>query len=225
MLISGGADTGVLALVIAALGTRAISSDFTYIDICKTPVEQNTLMATKLGLNAVILHGDVLDLDIEQVDAVVAHNFVSFFPPELRQRLFRKWFEALKPGGVALIANNASRYSGAKRPNRKGRDISKALSSLHAGALSWGMTSNEAAELIELTTLREYDQTRFPHLAIDEFKSEFIAAGFEVELVASDEDGKSLVPNAFLREESDLERESKRSVKSVFQLRRPFSVN
>ena len=222
VLISGSADTGVLALVIAAMGERAKDSHFTIVDICKTPLAQVSMMIEELQLNGTVIHDNILNLDTDPFDAIVAHSFIGFFPPDIRADLFQTWFDHLKPGGRLLVANSTAQQSGAQRPEPKEKHLSEALSKLSEKAQAWGMTPEECDLLAELNIQREMKKSRYQHWTAQEYEAELAKVGFVLELVSLDENQLSQAPQASLRSSKEQKVILKTRARTVMQFRRPL---
>lgn len=111
ILISGSADTGLLATVYEAIAKTHLDVkklDITLIDRCATVIEQNRLLAKKLGINLQLLCGDLLSTPLEHYDIILAHHFINFFSNEQKPKLFQIWSKALANRGTLLIYNKTS---------------------------------------------------------------------------------------------------------------------
>lgn len=106
VLISGGADTGLTAIVATALPRH--DATIVFADRCDTTVQQNLLFARHLRRPIEAHLVDARALDCEPVDAVVAHSFLITFDPEDRRRIVANWARLLKPGGVVLMSNRVA---------------------------------------------------------------------------------------------------------------------
>jgi len=111
ILISGSADSGLLATVCQALANPIIDLskiEITIIDRCSTVIEQNRLFAKTLKLKIKFICGDLLTTPIKQYDLILAHHFINFFSHEQKPKLFKTWFQALAEKGTLLIYNKTS---------------------------------------------------------------------------------------------------------------------
>lgn len=118
LLISGAADTGLLAVVQQAMMEHQIPpQDFniTLIDRCSTVIEQNKLYAKILGLSVEFICDDILSTPLTDFDIVLAHHFINFFSGDNKQELFDRWAKCLSKKGVLLIYNKTSDHIGEAR--------------------------------------------------------------------------------------------------------------
>jgi SAM-dependent methyltransferase len=104
VLVSGAADAGILARVLAAC-PAGVTLDITVLDRCGTPLELNRRYAARFGLDIATLREDILGhAPARPYDLVCTHSFLTFFDADDRQRLVRRWFELLTPGGSVVTA-------------------------------------------------------------------------------------------------------------------------
>ena len=104
VLISGSADTGLMAMVAAALPDDA-RARILLAERCETPLEQNRRFARQLNREVEFHLGDIRDLQCAPVDAIFAHSFLVYFDAEAQRAVVAKWAELLLPGGVLLLSN------------------------------------------------------------------------------------------------------------------------
>lgn len=149
VLISGGADTGVLALVVSAFQKAGVHPQVIFTDRCKTPCLQNTLFAHHLGLDLTVFHGNITDLACEPVDAIVAHSFLLFFGREDRQRVLETWARHLKPGGVILTSQSLHGDENQVRIKDAGK-IPAQVEALRSSAQRHGLQDAEIETLTEV---------------------------------------------------------------------------
>lgn len=105
ILVSGGADSGLSAIVLRACRAAGVEPEMIFADRCATACKINAHFAQSVGANMKIVEGDVRELDIEPVDAVVAHSFLQFFEGDNRQQVINTWHRNLRDGGEVLISN------------------------------------------------------------------------------------------------------------------------
>ncbi len=194
ILISGGADTGVLALVIDIMHELEITGTIIFADICETPVAQNRRMAEHLGIAVECLRADILSLDIAPVDAVVAHSFIGFFPPHLRAPLIAKWASLLVPDGVLLFTNNtAPETMIEKRPDHQDELAARAVR-IRPLAAAGGFPPAELDDLEREISGFLFKRER--HVAPTEamLRTAIVEAGLVLELVAFDATKKTRGP-------------------------------
>jgi len=104
ILISGGADSGLLSIVLKACRTAGFEPDIVFADLCATACELNAHMARSAQAKIQVVEGDICDLDIAPCDAVVAHSFLHFFGGQKRQAVLDAWYKNCKLGGKILTS-------------------------------------------------------------------------------------------------------------------------
>jgi hypothetical protein len=104
IILSGGADTGLMTLAINACGRAGITPDITMIDRCATPLQQCSLFARQIGVSFLPIQGTLDTLDVAPADAILAHSFMPFLPRELWGDLFASWSRNLRRGGKVLMS-------------------------------------------------------------------------------------------------------------------------
>jgi SAM-dependent methyltransferase len=130
VLISGGADTGLLALAASAFHGRTDPPTFVFSDRCETTVMQNRLLAGSLGLRVELKLADIRELDCEPVDAVLAHSFLIYFDADGQDAVARNWSRLLKPGGRLLMSNRLVANQAEHPRERDPADIESKLQAL-----------------------------------------------------------------------------------------------
>lgn len=105
ILISGGADSGLLTIVLNACKIHHIEPDLVFADRCATACELNAQMAHHAQVHIKIIQGDITALDIPPVDVVVAHSFLPFFDGVARQQVLDTWFRLCRNEGQLLMSN------------------------------------------------------------------------------------------------------------------------
>jgi SAM-dependent methyltransferase len=123
ILVSGGADAGLTALVLDIFRGFAQVPDLCFVDQCETPVRQNRLLAEHHGVLMSAHKGNILDYDAKPFDVILAHSFLYFFSEEDRAALMRQWFRLLAPGGALLVSNVVHPHPHAERPARDPEQI------------------------------------------------------------------------------------------------------
>ena len=104
ILLSGTADTGLLALMHRAALANGIGASFTVIDRCQTPLEQCRLYGLAHDLEVVTIRQTPDQIAASDHDLVVAHSFLSFIPPPARAGVLAGWARALRKGGGVLLS-------------------------------------------------------------------------------------------------------------------------
>lgn len=113
VLISGGADSGVMALAVESALREGIDIRVTAVDRCRTSLEQMRLYGATNGIKT-----DIIQCSLEQipanlnVDAILGHTVLPFIPINLRPKVFKSWFETLRPGGYILLSQRLSLVEG-----------------------------------------------------------------------------------------------------------------
>lgn len=105
VLISGGADAGLLTIALKACRAAGIEPELVFADRCATACEVNARMAEAVQANVQLVQGDLCELDIAPVDAVLAHSFLLFFEGDKRQALLEAWSRNCQVGGTVLTSN------------------------------------------------------------------------------------------------------------------------
>jgi len=146
VLISGAADTGILAMLTVGLGDDLRRCELFMIDRCRTPVLQNMLFAEAAGLSLTATATDVLACAYGNMDLIYGHNFLLFFDPEARAALFRKWASQLAPGGEICLMQSISK-DGRGWQGTPPADISLKAAELSAAARAGGYSASESDAL------------------------------------------------------------------------------
>lgn len=105
ILISGAADTGMLSEVAEGYRRAAVAPEIVFLDQCRTPIEQNKVLAERLGLDVDYICSDIRTAACAPVDVISTHSFLFFFEPEERPAVFRAWHRLLRPGGLVITSN------------------------------------------------------------------------------------------------------------------------
>lgn len=104
VIISGGADTGLMAIAVEGARKSNLEIHVTAVDRCKTPLEQMRLYGEACGVR-VDVHACTLDklpADLG-ADVIVGHSILQFIPPDKRNDVFSAWKAALRPGGRIIL--------------------------------------------------------------------------------------------------------------------------
>lgn len=152
VLVSGGADAGLTAMVLDIFrGLREVP-DLSFVDRCETPVRQNRLLAAHHGIRISTHTGNILDYAAEPFDAILAHSFLYFFSEEDRAALLRHWFSLLAPGGALLISNVVHPHPHAERPARDPDQVASRARLLGEQLARLGWSSAACAEAVGVVT-------------------------------------------------------------------------
>ena len=104
VLLSGAADTGLMTLAANALMKASLTPEIIMVDRCATPLEQAKLFAKSNGISLTTYQGTLDQIEALDVDAVLAHSFITFIPKADRPTLFKAWHRALRPGGRVILS-------------------------------------------------------------------------------------------------------------------------
>lgn len=194
ILVSGGADTGVMALTADICRELGIRAHLVFTDICETPVAQNRLFAERTGLQVECIRADILDLVVEPVDAVVSHSFINFFPPEIRPKLLARWTSLLLQGGLLLATSNIAPEGMTEPLPQVASHLAERAARLRCTAEASGFPKDELDELER--EAGGFLLNRGRHLPPTEagLRSMIADAGLSLELVAFDSSMKTRGP-------------------------------
>ncbi len=96
-----GCSTGKLTHDLAVRNAQK-KVQFVGIDAEETMVEKAKSRCADMG-QVTLQVGDVMDLEMEKADLIIAYYTVQFVKPKDRQRLFNRIYEALNWGGALLL--------------------------------------------------------------------------------------------------------------------------
>lgn len=105
VLISGGADTGLMALAVEGANASGLDLHITAVDRCQTPLEEMRLYGAAIGV-PVQTFACTLD-QLPQglaVDAIFGHSVLPFIAPHLRGDVFESWARVLRAGGRLALS-------------------------------------------------------------------------------------------------------------------------
>jgi hypothetical protein len=183
ILISGSADTGLLAVVAQAIRRAGQSAQIVIVDRCKTPLQQCRNYASMLGLPVEFHECDVRALEIDPVDVVIAHSFLLFFPEPDRQQVIDSWARLTQKGAAVLLFSPISPDEHT-HPMRLDRDaIPGRAASLANAAVVRGWHEAERADLASDVARFWNESTgisKMPHTTADNLRRGLEQAGFRV---------------------------------------------
>lgn len=191
VLISGGADGGLLALVDEALQSVAASPRLLFVDRCATAVEVNQRLAGSLAAEVSLFQGDILDFTCEPVDLIVAHSFLNFFTPALRRALFLRWADLLKAGGRILLSNKLAQQARRRPARPDAAELQRHAQALEqvAERLCFDAGDRDALVAAHRRVLRKAPAAN-PGITAHELESHLGAAGLQlIRLTLHDRDG------------------------------------
>ena len=115
VLISGGADAGLLALATECFAGAGQRPTFVFADICATPCALAREYATHAGLDLEIVQGDIRTIETAPVHAILAHSFLQFVGAEGWGAMAANWVRLLAPGGRIILTNKLNREPAERR--------------------------------------------------------------------------------------------------------------
>ncbi|MCP5347470.1 MAG: hypothetical protein R3F41_18140 [Gammaproteobacteria bacterium] len=184
VLISGAADTGLLALVCTIFSIVNAKPEILLMDRCRTTLIQNRILAEYLGLEIETIEGDIRKVDIEPVDAIIAHSFLTFFVKADRQDVINAWASILNPGGKILMSANIATSEAVKSPAISDSRIQKAKQELIIAAAALGMNDSESQALGKIAAHNWQKKWAYdPYLTVENLNSAFSLAGISLDEV------------------------------------------
>lgn len=131
-----GCSTGTLTLKLAAHNAAKADARFVGIDIVPEMTAVAESKRAKAGLtNVSFVADDVLAMELEPADLVVAYYTIQFIRPSVRQQLLTKIYNSLEWGGALLM------FEKVRGPDARFQDILTTLYSDYK--LEQGYTSEE----------------------------------------------------------------------------------
>jgi len=204
VMISGAADTGLMALVCTIFKELNAIPEIVLVDRCRTTVTQNRVMASYLGLEVDIRQADVRTMDCDPVDAVIAHSFLGFFSEPARQQVIDAWGRVLSPGGKVLMSTTLAQNEDVPYPLKDETKVIAGKPQLIESAKKAGMTRAEAEQLGEIALAMLLKRLSYdPQLTKESLASAFSQAGIDLTKVTLKEK-ESRGPLATFRLQSDL---------------------
>jgi len=204
ILISGAADTGLMALICTIFKELNATPEIVMVDRCRTTVTQNRVMASYLGLEADIRQADITTFDCDPVNAVIAHSFLGFFPEPARQKVIQTWGRVLSPGGKVLMSTSLAQNENVPYPPYDKNRVVASTPELIEKAKEAGMTGEEAEQLGEIAVAMLQKRQGFDPQLTEKFLAQaFSQAGIELTEVNLKEKER-LGPLAAFRLQSDL---------------------
>ena len=215
VLVSGGADTGVAAMVVSAFREQGSDPELVFVDRCRTPCLQNSLFAAQLGLVADVQVRDAADVDCAPVDAVVAHSFLHLLPAAKRAEVIAAWARKLKPGGRVVMSCALSEDESDWVRLKDAQQVVRRAARLQARAARAGFEPAVAAD-IAATAARFWATSpgQSPALTEANLRASFAHAGLEIHRLDLQGVGEVLGPLALTTRET-----SKRSRAQVVAIR------
>ena len=104
VILSGAADTGLMALAVNACHLAGIKPRIVMTDRCRTPLAQGEIFANQIGVDFQSVQTDIIDLSVPPADAILAHSFLAFIPHQARADVFASWARNLRTGGRVLMS-------------------------------------------------------------------------------------------------------------------------
>jgi len=201
VLVSGGADHGLSSIVLNAYRAVGVEPDIVFADRCATACEINARFANAKGAKMQIVVGDLCDLDIVPVDAVVAHSFLPFFEGEKRQAVLDAWYRNTRMGGDVLISN-VLKCSEADWVTQKRSDaILERSEKLRQSAVTAGYPVEVAVDMVgSAQRFWRMSPSRPPGLTENNLRAGLERAGFDDITIQYSDAGVNDGPIAMVRE-------------------------
>jgi methyltransferase family protein len=109
VLVSGAADDGMLAIVLAAFGAVGAEARPTVLDRCPMPLRLSEAYAGRAGVAIDTWVTDVFEARRpEAFDLICTHGLFPSVPPDRRRDLAQRWAHLLRPGGVVVTTSSLS---------------------------------------------------------------------------------------------------------------------
>jgi SAM-dependent methyltransferase len=110
VIVSGGADTGVMAMAVTAAEALGLKLRVTAVDRCVTPLEEMRLYGAHSNVSVQTIQTSIEKLPSNlKADLILAHSFIIFISPDLRPEVFKAWATALRPGGAVILSQRLGR--------------------------------------------------------------------------------------------------------------------
>lgn len=188
LLVTGAADFGILAYVIAAYAEVGRRAEVTVVDRCETPLVLNRRYGAEHGWEVTTATDDVRTFAGRDFDLVVAHNFLNFFAAAERVDVVDGWRRALRPGGAALVFANLKPAAPAHAP-RFGVDGRERLVARMLTARRTSPHRDLIGEAELAACVRAYAEARRSHHLRDrdELCAPFHRAGLAIERIVAGE--------------------------------------
>lgn len=202
VLISGAADTAMLAQVLAVYGVRGGARPRVQVlDRCETPLQLCRDYAGRVGCEIETRRLDLLDPQARRpparaFDLICTHSLLAFFTPDARREVIAAWRAQLRSGGQLVstlrIEPEPRRADVARSHERALRE--RAL----ARAASWPGALAAPPEQIADAALRYAARLRgWPAASADELALLLVQGGFALEqLDVVDVPGSAAAPDA-----------------------------
>ncbi len=194
VLLSGGADTGLLTLAANACLRAGLTPDVKMIDCCATPLEQCRILALQNGIQFEAVQGSADSVCVGPVDAIMAHSFLFFVPREARPALFRNWSRNLRLGGKVLMSQRLlapDQQFKRERPADKIRERRERLAEALAVQNPVAADPNEILDAAERLWLHKMGGNG---ISLAEIESLCESSGFALESIQYDDEENSVSP-------------------------------
>ncbi len=127
VLLAGSGDTGQLALVANCLAGK--NPRITLVDRCETPLQLCQSFAQQHGIVLRTYKRDIAEIaDLGSFDAILAHNFVSFFPKPYRPSVVAALSNALDTNGTLYIVQRVQLDS--SRQHEKAKRVPESVAAM-----------------------------------------------------------------------------------------------
>lgn len=191
IVISGAADYGMLAQVLAAYGAAA--HNITVVDICETPLYLCRWYGERQAAPIATERADILDYTPpEPVDVITAHSILPRIAVDRRADLLAAWRRALRPGGKVVTSTRLNPGWSRDHDGFSAAGVAAFRARALTGARLLGeMEGGEPGQSPEeIAAAAETFAQRFHNFSIrsqEELVSLFAGGGFEIEQMQTKE--------------------------------------
>jgi len=182
IVITGAADQGMLAHVLAAWRGAGRSPEVTVLDQCGTPLHLCEWYAGRNGQPIRTEIGDVLHWAPDRsFDLATSHAFVGMLPHAGKLALVARWAAALRPGGLLITNARIDPAWDAACPGFSPEQVEQfvAIVREHAEA-SRDEERPDANSLARSARLYAQRMQSFPFASVDEVRQLFERGGFRL---------------------------------------------
>lgn len=186
ILISGTADTAMLALLLASFKGRSARPAITVLDICETPLRINRWYAERQACGIETICSDILDYRARQpFDLVCTDGFLSRFPSVRRPALAAKWRELLRQDGRVISTNRLHPDAGEEKIAFSPSRAQAFRDSVHRAIAEKRDTMEmDSRELMRLAELYASRHDTYPVGSSNEVRRLFEEVGFRIEALS-----------------------------------------
>lgn len=182
VLVTGAADQGMLAHVLAAWHAEGRVPELTVLDQCGTPLHLCEWYAGRNGQAVGTIVGDVLSWEPDRTwDVATSHAFVGMLPHADKVALVARWAAALRPGGRLITNARIDPTWDAACPGFSPEQVEQFVAVVREHAEASGAEGiPEASALADAARLYAQRMLSFPFASVDELRELFEQGGFRL---------------------------------------------